>query len=70
MGRIMDPADQVEFDRTLAMVRAQLDEAAFNAAWAEGRKMTLEQAVEYALENLKSTGGYNPQVVESATGDM
>jgi hypothetical protein len=31
-------------------VRAQLDEATFNAAWAEGCKMTLEQAIEYALE--------------------
>jgi hypothetical protein len=32
-----------------AALRAQLDEAAFNAAWAEGRTMTLEQAIEYAL---------------------
>jgi hypothetical protein len=30
-------------------VRAQLDEATFNAAWEEGRAMTLEQAIEYAL---------------------
>ena len=30
-------------------VRAQLDEAAFDAAWAEGQKVTLEHTVEYAL---------------------
>jgi len=30
--------------------RAALGEAAFAAAWEEGKKMTLEQAVEYALE--------------------
>lgn len=30
-------------------MRAQLDEASFIAAWAEGRTMTLEQAVVYAL---------------------
>jgi hypothetical protein len=30
--------------------RAALGEAAFAAAWAEGRAMSLDQAVEYALE--------------------
>jgi hypothetical protein len=30
-------------------LRAQLDEATFEAAWAEGQAMTLEQAVAYAL---------------------
>jgi hypothetical protein len=32
------------------IVREQLDEAAFAAAWAEGQAMTLEQAIAYALE--------------------
>jgi tetratricopeptide (TPR) repeat protein len=45
-----DPADRMEYDRILADVRAQLDEATFDAAWEEGRKMTLEEAVEYALK--------------------
>jgi hypothetical protein len=49
-GSDLDPADRMEYDRILAAVRAQLDEATFNAAWAEGRKMTLEQAIEYALK--------------------
>ena len=31
-------------------VRAKLGEAAFEAAWAEGRAMSFEQAIEYALE--------------------
>ncbi|MDQ5851614.1 MAG: tetratricopeptide repeat protein, partial [Chloroflexota bacterium] len=39
-----------EYDRAVAAVHAQLDEAAFAAAWAEGRAMTLEQAITYALE--------------------
>ena len=30
--------------------RSQVDEAAWEAAWSEGRAMTLEQAVEYALQ--------------------
>jgi non-specific serine/threonine protein kinase len=46
----IDRPDQMEYDRIIARVRAQLDEATFNAAWAEGRAMTLEQAIEYALK--------------------
>jgi hypothetical protein len=33
----------------IAAARAQLDEVTFQAAWAEGRDLTLEQAVERAL---------------------
>jgi tetratricopeptide (TPR) repeat protein len=50
MGAMPQPADKPEFDRVIAAVRAQLEEATFEAAWAEGRKMTLEQAVAEALE--------------------
>ena len=41
--------EQTEFDHWLATAHAQLDDATFAAAWAEGQAMTLEQAVEYAL---------------------
>jgi len=34
---------------TLARIRDQLDEATFAAAWEEGRKLTLDEAVELAL---------------------
>jgi DNA-binding NarL/FixJ family response regulator len=34
-----------EHERTLAAVRAQLGEAAFHAAWAEGRALTIDQAI-------------------------
>lgn len=41
-------------------LRAQLDEATLAAVWAEGRAMTLEQAVAYALDQLeKESGGSN-----------
>jgi predicted ATPase/DNA-binding CsgD family transcriptional regulator/Tfp pilus assembly protein PilF len=33
----------------LATTRSRLDEAAWQAAWAEGRAMSMEQAIEYAL---------------------
>ena len=38
-----------EYERQVAAVRAQLDAATFDAAWAEGRALTAEQAVAYAL---------------------
>jgi len=45
-----EPQDQNEYDHYFAAVRGQLDEAAFEKAWAEGRTMTLEQAIEFALK--------------------
>ena len=41
---------QYDYEGLLAAARSRLDEAAFEAAWAEGRAMTPEQAVEYALD--------------------
>jgi non-specific serine/threonine protein kinase len=42
--------DRALYERSLAAARARLGEEAFAAAWAEGRAMTPERAVEYALE--------------------
>ena len=42
-------AVRTEYERTVAEGRAALGEAAFAAAWAEGRAMALDQALEYAL---------------------
>jgi predicted ATPase/DNA-binding SARP family transcriptional activator len=44
------PAEQVEYDRQLLVVRAQLGEGAFDAAWAKGQAMPLEQAIAAALD--------------------
>ena len=41
---------RAEYDCGVAAARAGLGEEAFAAAWAEGRAMTLEEAVAYALE--------------------
>ena len=46
----MMPLDQQEYERGVSELRGQLDDATFTAAWVEGRTMTLEQAVAYALE--------------------
>jgi predicted ATPase/class 3 adenylate cyclase/tetratricopeptide (TPR) repeat protein/DNA-binding XRE family transcriptional regulator len=43
------PAGRAAYAHTVATVRAQLDEAAFAAAWAAGQALTLEQAIAEAL---------------------
>jgi predicted ATPase/DNA-binding SARP family transcriptional activator/Tfp pilus assembly protein PilF len=45
----VEETDQEEYDHYVAAVRAQLDGAAFEKAREEGRAMTLEQAIEFAL---------------------
>ncbi len=49
IGATLSPADRAELERHLATTRATLDEASWEAAWADGRAMTPEQAAEYAL---------------------
>jgi len=40
-----------EVEEATAAVRAVLDDASFGAAWEKGRNMSLEDAVELALES-------------------
>jgi predicted ATPase/DNA-binding SARP family transcriptional activator/DNA-binding CsgD family transcriptional regulator len=44
-----NPAEQALREPYLDTARSQLDEAAWDEAWAEGRVMSMEKAVEYAL---------------------
>jgi predicted ATPase/DNA-binding CsgD family transcriptional regulator len=53
--------DRTLYERSLAAARARLGEEAFAAALAEGRAMTPEQAVEYALERDVPPGPAAPQ---------
>ena len=46
----LPPLDRADLDRDVAAARAQLDESTCAAAWGEGRKMTLEQVIAFALE--------------------
>jgi len=49
MGSMIDPVDQLDHDHRIAMLREKLSEESYSAAWNEGRAMTMEQAVAYAL---------------------
>jgi predicted ATPase/DNA-binding SARP family transcriptional activator len=44
------PYEQPEHERVLAAVRSGLGEEAFAIAWTEGRRMTVEQAIAFALD--------------------
>lgn len=49
IGAVMDPGFRYYYSIFVARTRALLDETTFESAWGEGRNMTMEQAVEYAL---------------------
>jgi predicted ATPase/transcriptional regulator with XRE-family HTH domain len=50
VGTPLPPADRDDFAQAVASARRALDEHSFAAAWAQGRAMSLEQAVVYARE--------------------
>jgi non-specific serine/threonine protein kinase len=49
IGAVMPPYDRSDYDAALTSARAALAEKAFAIAWADGRAMTTERAVDYAL---------------------
>ncbi len=50
VGIVVGAVDRAEYDRNLATIRAQLDDATFAAAWAAGQALPLEQAIAEALQ--------------------
>jgi len=48
---VMQAHDRIEIDPLLQITREQLGEERFEALAVEGRAMTMEQAIAYALEN-------------------
>jgi predicted ATPase len=55
IGIAMTPLEQSEYDLEVARLKAGMDETDFASAWKDGRGMTLEQAVGFALENKAKT---------------
>jgi predicted ATPase/class 3 adenylate cyclase len=50
LGAFHQLNDKPEIDAIITAVHAGLDDAAFREAWAEGRELTLEQAIAQALD--------------------
>jgi predicted ATPase/DNA-binding SARP family transcriptional activator len=53
----LQAAVPVDIAPVVAAAQAALGEEAFTAAWAEGRAMTLEQAIAYAVEDAPTSSG-------------
>jgi predicted ATPase/class 3 adenylate cyclase len=47
---VIDPSDTPAYESKIRSLRARLGKERFAATWDEGRALTLEQAVDYALE--------------------
>jgi predicted ATPase/DNA-binding SARP family transcriptional activator/Tfp pilus assembly protein PilF len=54
LSRPRDPVETHQLEPLLAHMQAQLGDAAFKAAWAEGEAMSLEEVTAYALDNLSA----------------
>jgi tetratricopeptide (TPR) repeat protein len=44
--------ERAEVDKNISAAREQLSEDEFNKAWAEGKAMTMEEAIKFALEEI------------------
>ena len=62
MGSLIPLYMRVDYDCHVAALRSSLGETAFAKAWAEGRAMTLDQAIAYALESTASTENVSSDV--------
>ena len=49
------PIERARYDEYSNLARSQLDGSTFSACWAEGRAMSVRQAVEYALNEIRSS---------------
>jgi hypothetical protein len=49
-GTPMTPDEQLYFEEQLTSLREKMDENQFDSVWSKGHVMTMEQAIEFALE--------------------
>ena len=54
----------------MATTRTQVNEAAFAAAWAEGRAMALEQVIAYATQDEAAESGLRAATSVQATSTL
>ncbi len=52
IGAQMDPSNRARNDHSLAAARAHFDETTFSTLWKEGQAMTIEQIINYAIEQI------------------
>lgn len=49
-GYLLPPVERERYERYVAIARAHIEPSEFAAAWARGRALTLEEAVQYSLD--------------------
>ncbi len=52
----LPPSDQAEYERNVAVARAQFDDDAFVTAWRAGRRLTPDQTIAEALDEVAAAG--------------
>jgi hypothetical protein len=57
IGIPMTAQERVEYDRTIAELRAGMEPPLFESAWAEGRGMSMDQAVRFAVASPAAGAG-------------
>jgi hypothetical protein len=55
IGQSIPPTEQVLLEQADTAARACLGDNAFEAAWAEGAALPVDEAVAYALDQVKSS---------------
>jgi DNA-binding CsgD family transcriptional regulator len=68
IGSPLQPSDRPDYDHSVATARAHLDGAAWEAAWEQGRAMSPEETIEYALSGEEPTPSSVPTPEEEAIG--
>jgi predicted ATPase len=66
MGTVLERDDREPYERSVQLARAHLGEAAFQKSWQEGRAMSMEQAIAYALEEAMATMATNPVSIQGS----
>jgi non-specific serine/threonine protein kinase len=64
LGAMLEPLEKRLLERDIARGRALASRPAFEAAWATGRAMPMEEAIQYVL------GSAEPEPVESSAEDL
>jgi hypothetical protein len=49
-GLVMMRVEYPEYEQAVSKLRAEVDEVSFRKLWAEGSAMTVDDAINYALE--------------------
>ena len=47
----MTPSEREEYEKEVADLKANMNEKEFNTLWAEGKSMTMDQAIQLVLKD-------------------